>query len=142
MADYVVPPVAPTRLIFVAFPGTASSEAHVYEDAGEGLEYQKGAYRIMRVTQARTPQHLNMTITPHVEGAGYPGEPPSRAFSAQFLGISAHPKQVLVDGKPLAESAKIPGWKVGRVGAYDALSVELIAGPSAQPVVIDVALVT
>jgi hypothetical protein len=149
LVDAVVPPVAPRRLILLAFPGGSngtSAAATVFEDDGAGLAYKTSSryWRLDAVQDDRTNPSvgLGMSITPHAAGAGYAGEPPVRAFTAQFLlDPAAPPHQVSIvtaNGVAVPEAAAPdsppPYWRLERIGAYDAVSVALAAGPSDEPV--------
>lgn len=148
LADAVVPPVAPARLVLVAFPGGGAGgdggTATVYEDAGEGTAYATaGAYRLLNATQdargAGGGLPLALTVTPHVGGAGYPGEPSVRAFSVHFLlAAPAVPSGVTANGAAVphaaAPGAPPPSWWLASVGAYPAVIVELASGPAGASV--------
>lgn len=132
MADAVVPPVAPRRLVLRAFPGGGRvSSTAVYEDEGGGLGYMRGRYRLLNVTQdMRTSTSLGLTISPHTGGNGYPGEPVTRAYTVQFLlAAVATPSGATFNGIAVPRAAgpgtPPPSWWTQSIGAYSAIVVEL-----------------
>ena len=117
LADAAAPPVAPRRLVLVALPGGGAGSATVFEDEGEGLGYARsGAFRLLNATQDdRDAGPLALTITPFAGGAGYPGEPSTRAFSAQFVvaADAPSPSRCTANGAAVPFSspeAPPPGW--------------------------------
>ena len=137
MTDAVVPPVAPARLVLLAFPSGPeglSTSANVYEDEGEGLVYQSGAFRMLNVTQdARSNTTFVVTITPCAGGNGYAGEPTQRAFSVQFVTLMrVTPTSVTSNGVaiPAANNGTSPGWWLGVQGAYPTIEVSLASASS------------
>lgn len=155
LADAVVPPVAPGRLILLAFPGGPPAgqpqpPASVFEDAGEGLDYLSGAYWRMDVTQdARAAgSGLGISVVPHAGGSGYASERPLRALTVQFLLDPASPVPavtgVAANGVAVPEAASPdsppPVWRLQHVGPYNAVVVELADAPSSLPVRVTVAL--
>jgi alpha-glucosidase len=66
----------------------------LYEDAGDGYDYRRGAYRITNITQAGNT--LRLTRTGSFDAA--------RALAAvDFLGVPSKPKSVLIDGREAKE---------------------------------------
>jgi len=115
MADAAALPVAPRLLQFLAFPGgDGGANGQVYEDEGEGLGYQSGAYRVMNVTQLqRANNTLALVIKPHLQGLGYPNEPTVRSYTAIFiLSHRCSPDAVTVDDAPIPPSHpdSATGW--------------------------------
>ena len=159
LADAVVPPVAPRRLVFLAFPGGGSPSgpqpvASVFEDEGEGLGYLSGRFwRLDTEQDARGPgdggMPLGLSIRPHAGGGGYAGERPSRAYSVQFLLDPSAPPlpppgslNVTANGAAVPEgqnaTAPPPTWRIARVGAYAAIVVDLADSRSGTAVVVRV----
>lgn len=156
LVDAVVPPVAPSRLILLAFPGGPPAgqpqppPASIFEDAGAGLDYLDGAYWRMDVTQdARAAgSGLGISVVPHAGGKGYEGERPTRALTVQFFLDPSSPapsvKSVLANGVAVPEATSPdsppPVWRIQREGAYDAVVIELADLPSNTTARVTVAL--
>lgn len=144
MADAPALPVAPTRLVLLLFPGATTSTAQVYEDDGEGLAYQSGAFRVLTIVQERLPpQVLSVFVTP--TGQGYASEADTRAFSFQFLGVETLPQRVTlsVDGGPATPMSPTspgtpPGYWLTQQGVYPALEVALFNTTSTSTIAVQV----
>jgi alpha-glucosidase len=102
-------PVDPLILnIFPLAPGEASSYV-LYEDSGNGVEYQKGVFARTPIHATQTADTLRIVVDP-VQG-NYPGMPASRAYELR-LSADWPPEQVFVNGAPLphARAAAKTGW--------------------------------
>jgi hypothetical protein len=110
-------PIAPTTLRVYAGP---SSRFSLYQDAGSGTGYERGQFSLTTVTsQARGPL---ATVTIGAARGSYPGEPDSRSFDVDLVGLG-HPAAVLVNGRPLGGS----GW------SYDATTHTVSVAVSSLP---------
>ncbi len=127
-------PGAPVTLR--VYPG-GSSTFTVYQDAGSGTGYEKGQYSLTSIATGPGAQAAGRSCQASPDGAGagasaggtsaaqgpgdtvttvvigpscgtYPGQPGTRSFEVDLVGLS-RPHEVLLDGRPLAAG----GW------AYD-----------------------
>ena len=67
----------------------------LYEDAGEGIAYQEGEYRVCRFVMQRAGDRL--TVTWERDGAF---EPPYEHVALRLQGLRRAPAEVLADGEP------------------------------------------
>ena len=86
----------------------------LYDDAGEGLDYQKGRYA---TTSVRYTEHGQGTLTIGPSSGRYAGQPSARTYTAEFVDVD-RPGHVTVDGRRAASSydprthtltVKVPG---------------------------------
>lgn len=103
-------PVDP--LIVNVFPlaDKQHSSYTVYEDSGEGEQYQKGVCAWTEVDVSRNGNQVGVVMQP-VKGS-YPGMLKSRGFEVRLPG-DWPPSLVTVNGVPVAfeKTAGKPGWK-------------------------------
>jgi len=87
------------------------STATFYEDDGLSFAYRRGGLRERTFTQQRTP------VACIIEGSAVRGtyHPTARDLELR-VALSGRPVRVLVDGKPLAESAAGAGWSWDAAG--------------------------
>ena len=102
----------PRRLIIEAYPGRRGSFT-LYEDAGDGLAYEKGRFARTRISQRRGARTAVLRIG--LARGDYPGRPRRRAHELRLLDL-ARPCAVSIGGHPLPrrEAGKGRGW------SYDA----------------------
>jgi alpha-glucosidase len=103
-------------LVVSVFPA-AASEAELYEDAGDGLDYQRGAFLRRRFAQRRDERSIVVEIGP----AAGSWRPADRRLELH-LAATGPPARVLVAGRVLARSDAHPGpdtWGVGTNGAVE-----------------------
>ena len=130
----------PSPLVLKAFPGT-SGTARVYEDEGRGLGYRKGAFYMTHVTQARTANSAQITVSPQAEGKGYPGAPRSRRAEVHLLSHKEpNVSGVTCNGIHLARTNNrtVPGFWTESQRIYTALVIACAEGPASAPLQIDV----
>ncbi len=100
-----------------------SADSWLYEDAGEGLAYQQGAYRLSRLRLTRQGQHLSLAW--EVLEEGY--TPPYEHVELVMHGLVRVPRQITVDGEPFAIADKDPVRRSVRLGTppFRQMEVEL-----------------
>jgi alpha-glucosidase (family GH31 glycosyl hydrolase) len=88
--------VAPPRaLTLTAYAGNGSTR--LYDDAGDGLAYLKGAYAWTTITQKR--RHGGTTLTIGPMRGNFAGKPRERAWTLRLVGV-AKPHAVTIAGRP------------------------------------------
>jgi hypothetical protein len=100
----------------------------LYQDAGSGNGYQQGRYSLTSIGTTTAGRGVVSTVDIGPAGGSYPGQPGTRSFDVDIVGVS-RPRVVLLDGRPLGTG----GW------AYDpathtvtATVTDLPRGASAQ----------
>jgi hypothetical protein len=102
--------LAPTkRMVLTAYPGRRGS-GRLYDDAGEGFGYQRGAFTRTAFTQRREAGVVTLRIGP--ARGGFAGALKARTWELRVVGVR-RPSTVRVDGR------RIGGW------SYDAKADEL-----------------
>ena len=86
----------PNALTLKVFPH-ASGETALYDDAGEGLGYRTGQSATTPVRYTEDHGAASLRIAP--AKGGYPGQPATRTYTAQFVDVS-EPSWVTMDGHP------------------------------------------
>ena len=95
------PPVATTpagplgELVLTAYAGNGRTT--LYDDAGDGLAYERGEATRTTITQRRRPGETGLTIG-RARG-GFPGAPATRAYEVRLVGVP-RPRRVTVAGSP------------------------------------------
>jgi len=88
--------------------------SEVYEDAGDGQDYTKGAYRITRLTfsVAADGNSSELEVTPRALGSGYADEPDVRSYEVVFRCAMASscelPASVTFNDEKLPQYSKPP----------------------------------
>lgn len=101
-------PDAPT--VLQAYSG-ADGTYRLYDDAGEGLGYQHGAYAWTPITHTQSGNG-DQTLRVGAAQGTFPGQPATRRFQAQFVDTSK-PAQVLANSAPLPraeDGSDATGW--------------------------------
>jgi hypothetical protein len=129
-AGAVVPMAAPAltsreqpadRLDLEVYPG-ADGGSSLYEDDGETLAYQTGAYATTALTYREAPARRTIVISPEL--GSYSGQPAKRGYEIR-IHSAAPVTSVLVGGRPLAEQSDVSAkWTEGWV--FDASGLELV----------------
>jgi alpha-glucosidase (family GH31 glycosyl hydrolase) len=73
----------PTRLIVDAYPGRRGAFT-LYEDAGDGLAYERGCYAQTRISQRR--RRASVVVTIGRARGSYSGRPRRRAYELRVIG--------------------------------------------------------
>lgn len=97
-------------LVVSVFPGNDSSEAKLYEDAGNDQGYQKGEFGMTVMKKEILPDgKVKITILPR--NGAYPGMATKRNLEIRFHGASM-PENVTVNGQYVAysDSNKVNTW--------------------------------
>ncbi|HYF26891.1 MAG TPA: TIM-barrel domain-containing protein [Baekduia sp.] len=114
-------PAAPPRALeLTAYPGSGAFT--LYEDAGDGLEHERGARGFQRVRQRRASGRVTVTIG-RLTGR-FAGRPARRTYELRILGMGRRPRAVTVAGRP----ARSWSWDGSR------LTVRLAAVPTVRAV--------
>jgi hypothetical protein len=121
-------PGQPLRV--TAYPGRAPSTTVYYEDDGESLDYQRGAFAERRFAQRREAGRQLL----EVGAVSGPWRPAPRKLELRVR-LDGPPARVLLDGKPLAAATPTaPGY---RFGADSFLEVVLEDRPQAITLAIE-----
>ncbi|MFL6053025.1 MAG: TIM-barrel domain-containing protein [Actinoallomurus sp.] len=72
----------------------------LYDDAGEGLAYQKGRYA---TTPVRYTEHGQAVLTIGPASGHYTGQPSTRTYTVKFVDVT-RPAHVAVNGRPASSS--------------------------------------
>lgn len=93
----------PDTLSFDIYPSDTPSEFTLYEDDGETMDYQKGAYSVTRIVSEKNDTTITVVI--NKTNGDYMGKPTNRKYNVRLNLVSEKPSTVTISG------AKETDWK-------------------------------
>jgi len=104
----------PNPLLLQVVPGDAASSvvSEVYDDAGEGLAYSTGAYRVTRLMQtvSQDGHSADLDIMPRFEGDGHDGELSARTYEVYFRCGNAASSATQTPAAVSLNGSVLPHW--------------------------------
>lgn len=114
----------PLILSVVGAKAGNQTTSEVYDDAGDGQDYAKGAYRITRFTfsMAAHGGSSELEVTPRAWGDGYSEEPTARSYEVIFRCAKASscelPASVMFNDEELPQCTKLQNDNANAKGCW------------------------
>jgi len=90
----------PSPLVLAVAWGLFNRTGTLYEDGGSNLEYQIGAYCVLRADFAVTTSLASLSVQPCVDGKGFAEAPETRSYLLRFRGAPSSAHNVVCSACP------------------------------------------